>query len=155
MMTNVREVMISRHGRLGYCNYDDIQKLQLAVDGMKLKGKTNKPYCEVCTQLKLVQSRNRDPDLRAKTALELVHIDLLIHPESRDSYRFALSFTDDFSSAVFVYFLKSKSDTVQATEKFLADTAPYGKLKRVRSDNGAEFTARSYQDLLSEKWYQT
>lgn len=36
------------------------------------------------------------------------------------------SFTDD--GAVFVYLLKSKSDTVRATEKFLADTAPYGKV---------------------------
>lgn len=32
----------------------------------------------------------------------------------------------DYSSAVFVYFLENKNDTVQATEKFVADMAPYG-----------------------------
>lgn len=91
-----------------------------------------------------------DPDVRAKTPLELVHTDLagLIHPESRDGHRYVLPFTDDFSSAVFVYFLKNKSDTVLATEKFLGDTAPYGKVKCFRSDNGTEYTGKCYQALL-------
>ena len=139
------------HEILGHCNYNDIQKLQDVVDGMKIKGSTQKPpHCEVCTQGKFFQTRNRDPDVRAKTPLELVHTDLAgpIHPESRDGYRYALSFTDDFSSTVFVYFLKNKSDTVLATEKFLADTAPYGKVKCFRSDNGTEFTGKDYQTLL-------
>ena len=39
----------------------------------------------------------------------------------------------------YLYFLKSKSDTVAATQKFLADTAPYGEVKCIRSDNGGEF----------------
>ena len=139
------------HDILGHCNYNDIQKLQDVVDGMKIKGSTQKPpHCEVCTQGKFFQTRNRDPDVRAKTPLELVHTDLAgpIHPESRDGYRYAFSFTDDFSSTVFVYFLKNKSDTVLATEKFLADTAPYGKVKCFRSDNGTEFTGKDYQTLL-------
>ena len=103
------------------------------------------------TKGKFIQARNRKPDARAKAALELVHTDLAgpIDPVSRDGYKFALSFTDDYSSAVFVYFLKHKGDTVQATEKFLADTAPYGKIKCIRSDNGTEFTGKDYQALLS------
>ena len=48
----------------------------------------------------------------------------------------------------FVYFLKSKSDSVKATEKFLADVAPYGQVKCVRSDNGTEFTGHEFQTLL-------
>lgn len=71
-----------------------------------------------------------------------------IHPESRDGHRYVLSFTDDFSSEVFVYFLKNKSDTVLATEKLLADTAPYGKVKCFGSDNGTEYTGKYYQALL-------
>lgn len=103
-----------------------------------------------CTLGKFFQTRNRDPDARAKTPLELVHTDLAgpIHPESRDGHRYALFFTDDFSSTVLVYFLKDKSDTVLATEKFLADTAPYGKVKCFRSDNGTEYTGKGYQALL-------
>jgi len=110
------------HEIMGNCNY----RLQGVVEGMSIKGKTNKavPICGVRTQGKCTQTRNRDPDARAKMAMELVHTDLAgpIDPESREGYMVALSFTDDYSSAVFVYFLKSKSDTVQATGHFLADS---------------------------------
>jgi len=82
--------------------------------------------------------------------LELDYTELAgpIDPESREGYRYALSFTDDYSSAVFVSCLKHKSDTVEAIERFLADTAPYGKVKCIRSDNGTEFTGQGYQALL-------
>lgn len=134
------------HEILGHCNYDDIQKLPKVVEGMTIKGNVEKSDCDVCIQGKFVQTRNREPDTRAKEALELVHTDLAgpIDPTSRDGYRLALSFTDDFSSAVFVY------DTVYATQKFFADTAPYGKIKCIRSDNGTEFMSSDYQTLLNK-----
>ncbi len=59
--------------------------------------------------------------------------------------------TDDFSGAVFVYFLKSKSDTSVATEKFLADVSPYGKVNCIRSDNVSELTGKAFQTLLRER----
>lgn len=142
------------HEILGHCNYNDVQKLQNVVDGMTIRGKVDKSTlrCDVCTQGKFTQSRSREPDARATAALQLVHTDLAgpIDPESRDGYRWAVSFTDDYSSAVFVYFLRNKSDTVQATEKFLADMSPYGKVKRIRSDNGTEFMGKDYQALLNK-----
>lgn len=139
------------HDILGHCNYDDVQRLQSVVEGMKINGTTNKPpHCDVCTQGKFVQTRNRDPDVRATKPLEPVHTDLAgpIQPDSKEGYNYALSFTDDFSSAVFVYFLKNKGDTVQATERFIADTAPYDKMKRLISDNGTEYTANSFKTLM-------
>ena len=41
-------------------------------------------------------------------------------------------------------------DTVQGTEKFLADVAPYRKIKSIRSDNDMAFTQKNYQALLSK-----
>ena len=58
------------------------------------------------------------------------------------------SFTDMCTGAVFFYFLKAKSDAIQATERFLADIAPYGTVKCIRSDNWTEFTSREFQTLL-------
>ncbi|KAI5621190.1 hypothetical protein C0J50_19125 [Silurus asotus] len=119
------------HEILGHCNYKDVIKLQGTVEGMKIKGKTGRPEqeCEVCIQGKFAQTRNRDPDVRSKAPLQMVHTDLAgpVATESMDGYKYVQSFTDDYSSVVFVYFLKRKSDTVQATEKFLADVSPYGK----------------------------
>ena len=140
------------HEILDHCNYDDVLKLQNVVAAwLQIKGKACKPEieCEVCIQGKFAQTRNRDPDTRAEAPLQMVHTDLAgpIATESIDGYKYAVSFTDDYSSAVFVYFLK-KSDTVQATEKFLADVSPYGKVKCIRSDGGTEYTCNDFQTLM-------
>ena len=82
--------------------------------------------------------------------LELVHTDLAgpIGPTSREGFRYAIIFTDDYSGVAFVYFLKAKSDTMEATERFLADSAPFGKVKCLRSDNGSEYTSEAFKSLL-------
>ena len=49
-----------------------------------------------------------------------------------------------------LYFLKRKSDATKATEKFLADMAPYGTIKRMRTDNGGEYSSRFFRDLLAK-----
>ena len=71
-----------------------------------------------------------------------------ITPISTEGFKYAIVFTDDFSGITCVYFLKSKSDTVAATEKFLADCAPFGDVKCIRSDNSSEFTSVEYETLL-------
>ena len=82
----------------------------------------------------------------------MVHTDLAgpIDPVSREGFRYSIAFTDDYSGAVFVYFLKSKSDTVAATQKFLVDTASYGEVKCIRSDNGGEFISQKFESLLEK-----
>ena len=34
------------------------------------------------------------------------------------------------------------------SEKYIADVAPYGKMKRIRSDNGGEFISYQFKSLL-------
>ena len=142
------------HRILGHCNYDDIRKLPNVVKGMKIKEKigTLNKNCEICIQGKFSQSRNRQPDRRAASTFELIHTDLAGPIELADinGHRYTLTFTDDFSGAVFVYFLKTKKDTVSATEKFIADTAPHGRIKSLRSDNGSEFKLNDFQRLLCD-----
>ena len=137
------------HKILGHCNYNDVRRLENVVEGMVIKDDTELE-CEVCTQGKMCEVRNRKPDTRAKGPLEFVHCDLAgpINPISRKGYKYALCFVDDFTDIKTVYFLKHKNDTVQALENFLADIAPFGKVKRIRSDNGTEFTNRSFKSLL-------
>lgn len=59
-----------------------------------------------------------------------------------------MPFIDGYSGMTFPYFIKTKSDTIKATEKFIADVAPYGKIKCIRSDNSTEFTGQEFQSLL-------
>ena len=139
------------HKILGHCNYNDVRKLESVVKGMKIVD-DKEILCEVCTQGKMCQHRSREPDQRAKGPLEFVHCDLAgpVEPAAKDGFKYALSFVDDFTGTNLIYFLKQKSDTVEATEKFLADIAPFGKVKRIRSDNGTEFTSRKFKSLLHQ-----
>ena len=129
------------HKILGHCNYNDVRKLESVVKGMKIVD--DKEMC---------QHRSREPDQRAKGPLEFVHCDLAgpVEPAAKDGFKYALSFVDDFTGTNLIYFLKQKSDTVEATEKFLADIAPFGKVKRIRSDNCTEFTSRKFKSLLRQ-----
>ncbi|CAB4016811.1 Retrovirus-related Pol poly from transposon TNT 1-94 [Paramuricea clavata] len=143
------------HEILGHCNFDDIMKLENVVPGMKVVGKVDrsKLECGTCTEGKFANCRNRAPDSRATKPLEMVHTDLAgpISPVSKNGFKYCIAFTDDFSGAIFVYFLRNKTDTLLATEKFLADCAPYGQVKCLRSDNDTEFMNGDFQDLLRKR----
>ena len=123
--------------------------------------------CEVCTLAKQCNTRSRESDVRATKPFELVHTDLAgpIEPAAKEGFRYAMIFTDDYSGCLFTYFLKEKSNAPIAFKKFLADIAPYGKvktlnfyedvfpsgdIKRMRSDNGGEFISQEFRDILIE-----
>ena len=137
------------HEILGHCNQQDVIKLEQVVTGMKITDKS-KFNCNTCATGKLTQHRNRAPDERAMSNLELVHCDLAgpIDPVAKDGYKYAISFVDDYSGITMIYMLQKKSDTVAATERFYADSAPYGKVRRLRCDNGGEFSSKDFKDLV-------
>ena len=146
---NVSYSLSEWHKIMGHRNFKDLEKLENVVNGMKILSK-EKYHCETCAVGKMFQYRNREADKRATSRLELVHCDLSgpIDLIAREGFRYSISFVDDYTGTIMVYFLKSKSDTVAATEKFLADTAPYGRVKCIRTDNGTEFTGKSFKSLL-------
>lgn len=125
------------HKVLGHCNVKDILKLEDKAEGMKISDKSNFD-CITCHEGKMHLSRNRLPDERAKSKMEFVHCDLAgpMSIESREKSKYCIVFVDDYSGSVFVYFLKQKSDALNATKKFLADTSSYGVVKRLRCDSG-------------------
>ena len=153
-ITNVSRDIREWHKVLGHCNFSDVAELQHVVNGMKIKGKIDpKLNCNTCIEGKFVNTKNRTPDTRAKQPLELIHTDLAgpINVIAKDNFKYAMTFTDDYSNAIFVYFLRNKTDTINATKRFLADCAPYGTVKRIRSDNGTEFMNREFKELLTER----
>ncbi|XP_064100742.1 uncharacterized protein LOC135211359 [Macrobrachium nipponense] len=137
------------HKVLGHCNVKDILKLEDKAEGMKISDKSNFD-CITCHEGKMHLSRNRLPDERAKSKVEFVHCDLAgpMSIESREKSKYCNVFVDDYSGSVFVYFLKQKSDALNATKKFLADTSSYGVVKRLRCDNGGEFTSSEFKEFL-------
>ena len=137
------------HRILGHCNVKDVLKLESIVEGMHISNKSNFE-CETCIMGKMTEYRNRAPDKRAERSLELVHCDIggPITPTAREGFKYAINFVDDYSGATAVYFLKNKSGAPAALERFLADSAPYGNMKRFRRDNALEFTSDEFNSIL-------
>lgn len=69
---------------MGHCNISDVLKLPEVVEGMEITGNT-KLDCNVCTEGKFINSRNRTTDTKASEALELIHTGP-IEPTSQDGY---------------------------------------------------------------------
>ena len=137
------------HCIFGHCNFKHIFELQKVVDGMQFTNK-NISDCGTCTKGKMFETFSRTPDKRATAPFEFVHTDLNgpISPVSKEGFKYLINFTDDYSGNIAVYFLKKKSDTVAATKRFLADIAPFGKIKRLCCDNGTEYTSEEFMYLM-------
>ena len=96
------------HTILGHCNKSDVVHLEKVVCGMKITNKDDFD-CSTCVLGKQTATINRKTDNRASAPLEFVHSDLsgAVDPIARDGFKYAITFVDDYSSAIFVYFLLS------------------------------------------------
>ena len=66
--------------------------------------------CTSCVLGKQTVARSRKPDVHATEPLEFVHSDIsgAIDPTARDGFGYGMTFIDDYSGAIFIYFLKQK-----------------------------------------------
>ena len=161
---NVVRSLEQWHSILGHCNVGDIKKLQPLVEGMKIEQNKSDFVCEPCILGKQTKSFNHELSERATQPLEFVSTDLCgpITPMASDGFEYVISFTDNFSGYVFLYFIRKKSDAARALRKFLADASPIGKvrnllnlvpesvIRKLRSDNGGEFMGAEFKDILIE-----
>lgn len=50
-----------------------------------------------------------------------------------------------------VYFLREISDTLKATERFLAVSGSFGVVKRLRTGDGTKFISSNFRSLMAKK----
>jgi hypothetical protein len=140
------------HKTLGHMNHYDILQLQLVTNGMTVTEQTKQSPCVTCIENKQSRTPKYQDELKiyASKPLQRVHTDLCgpIEPCSQDGYRYMINFIDEYSSMLFVYFLRSKDQAHNALKMFLADTAPIGQVKEIHSDNGTEYTNKTFQQIL-------
>ena len=67
--------------------------------------------------------------------------------------RYHITFIDDFSRKVWVYFLKQKSKVFQKFKewKTVVENQMGRKVKVLRSDNGGEYISKEFKDYLVSK----
>jgi hypothetical protein len=140
------------HRTLGHMNYEDVLHLQSVTEGMTINKQQSEKSCTICLENKLTKlPKSYDsPPVHAVKKLERIHTDICgpIQPQSSEGHRYIINFIDEYSSLIFVYLLRTKDEASQALKQFLADIAPFGTPKEVHSDNGTEYTSRTFRQIL-------
>lgn len=72
--------------------------------------------------------------------------------ESIGGARYFITFVDDYSRKMFVYFLKHKSEAPEVFTKFkaLVENETGCKIKILRTDNGREYVNRKFKQILND-----
>lgn len=87
--------------------------------------------------------------------LELVHLDLCdpVEVPSLGGSRYFVTFVDDASRKVVVFFLERKSQVLEALQKFknTAERQSGMKLKVLRTDNGTEYVNKAFRQVLERE----
>ena len=150
------------HRRLGHMSQKNMDLL--LKKGLLDKKKVSKlETCEDCIygKAKRIGFNLAQHDTREK--LEYVHSDLWGAPSvpfSLGKCQYFISFIDDYTRKVRIYFLKTKDE---AFDKFvewanLVENQTDKRIKTLRTDNGLEFCNRSFDEFCSQKgilWHRT
>jgi len=141
------------HRRFGHLSYKGLRTLQYKqmVKGLPLVKASNKS----CTEC-FVGKQHRDAipkksQWRASHKLQLVHADICgpITPNSNSNKRYFISFIDDFSRKVLIYFLAEKSEafTTFKNYKSLVEKESGALICCVRTYRGGEFTSNEFNEF--------
>ena len=118
---SVKNSKVLWHRRLGHINFMNLNKLKNGLaSGIDFNDKDLVCKCEVCIQGKCHRLPFKDSESQTKNILELVHSDLCgpIENKSIGGSRYMLTFLDDYTHKVFVYFLKCKSKVFNCFKTF-------------------------------------
>ncbi|CAM8876608.1 unnamed protein product [Rhodiola kirilowii] len=100
-------------------------------------------FCENCILGKATKVKFNKAIHRTSDVLDYVHSDLWgpTKTESHSGKKYFMTFIDDFSRRVWIYFLARKSDAFETfkTWKTLVENQTGKHIKRLRTDNGLEY----------------
>lgn len=129
--------------RLGHMN---IRKMESLVKKGYIKDLDigSLGFCEACAMGKSHKQKFPKAKHTLKEVLEYIHFDLWGSPSTVSSLSGAhsfLTFTDDFSKKVWIYFLSTKDEVYNcfAEWKLLVENQKGRKIKCLRTDNGLGF----------------
>lgn len=145
------------HRRMGHLNAQSLSKLQAGeATGIRFKNRAEMMDCKGCAEGKQAKLTISKQGSRAKDVLEVVHTDICgpMEKASLAGSRYYLTFVDDKSRRIFIYFLKTKSaeEVLSKFKEFVTEAERQSgkQLKILRSDNGSEYTNKLFQNYLRQ-----
>ena len=108
-------------------------------------------FCIMCRQRRVSFSTSK---YKTRGLLDLVHTDVWgpSPVASVGGARYYVTFIDDFSRKLWVYFLKQKSEVFQKFKdwKAMVENQKGRKVKVLRSDNGGEYISGEFKGYLAD-----
>ena len=143
------------HRRFGHPGKKTVVVLPGNVKGVpdSLPAPSTDTPCDGCEFGKSKRDAFPASDTRADNVLDLIHMDLVEMPTlSIDGFKFSLTTIDDRSAFGLTWFLKRKSDALQAFKHYVAwaETQLSRRVKAIRSDRGGEFLSAEFDKYLAE-----
>lgn len=145
------------HNRFGHLNHRSLKDLSSKgmVVGMNIDRETNDLKCKSCMIGKVhTLPFPKQSETCAKDILDVVHSDVCgpINVPSVGGSKYFLTFIDDRSRRIFIYFMKSKDEVFDKFKEFqkLVERQTGKKIKILRSDNGGEYINAEFNKYLKE-----
>ncbi|KAL0377901.1 UNVERIFIED_CONTAM: Retrovirus-related Pol polyprotein from transposon RE1 [Sesamum radiatum] len=133
------------HMRLSHVSYsklDTMMKKSMLKGLPKLEVRSD-TVCAGCQYGKAHQLPYEESNFRTKEPLELIHSDVFgpVRQVSIGGMKYMVTFIDDFSRYVWVYFMKNKSETLTKFKEFKksAEAEIDRGVRCLRTDNGGEY----------------
>jgi transposase InsO family protein len=144
------------HTRFGHLPFQSLSLLQKhsMVKGLPVfKGQN--PPCETCILGKHKRTSFLQSFSQAKQHLELVHIDLCgpMQTESIGGSIYFLTFIDDFSRKIWIYFIRHKYEISAKFKEFKAEVEKQSSkyIKAPRSDGGGEYSSKEFANFCKSQ----
>lgn len=142
------------HLRMAHLNVSALKKLPDCAEGVSLThGRETDMQCSTCLEGKQTRLPFKHTGSRATRPLEVIHSDLC-GPMENPSYggmRYFVSFIDDYSRMVHIYFMKDKQNVLDVFKDFKnkVENQLNHKIKIIRTDNGKEYCNLNFEKYLT------
>lgn len=140
------------HQRMGHLNFNSLKKLPEHTNHVIFSAIKENLTCITCKKGKQTRLPFKGEGDKAKSLLQLVHSDLCgpMETQTLGGAKYFLTFIDDYSKKVYVYFLRNKSEALEKFKEFKheAENQLDAHIKILRTDNGLEYVNKSFSDYL-------
>ena len=135
------------HKRLGHASGDKLTHIDF------LRNSTFDQVCDSCSKAKHTKLPFPSSNIKTNDCFELIHCDIWgkYRVPSSSKATYFLTIVDDFSRSVWVFLLKFKHEASNCLINFHTMVkTQFGKpIKRIRSDNGGEFTSNEMKEFYN------
>lgn len=143
------------HNRYGHLNEKNLKQLILKnlVNGMSFDSSEQLTFCETCVLGKHSATTFPQKSLtKSDKILELIHSDVYgpMRVQSIGGATYFVTFIDDKSRYVEVFFLKSKSEAKKSFLKFKNCAENQAEKKILRTDNGLEYCGAEFTEEIEQ-----